>query len=299
MSLQRPRTKDEIAFLLDVRRRAVWDAAACAQITAHAGRPLTIKRLTYAWCDDRSRAHERAAQVLAGRQPYQKAGRILATTRLPQLEHSPDWSSAENWANYFKREQMLGKRTFAYLYLRACRDSTRRTAANYRSVERVHAWAGSRLGRTDDCYVMHVQFITRVRFAELLANGTFLTNNAVESQNRLVKSDSNKLDPLLATVQVNDGYDRHAHRTVPQSLTHQRQLAQTRAHHETARSHRGASVCACYFAGLRGGPQQRAWPPKSRRRSSSRRVVEDARPASPGSSQAQAGSPRWQWQCPQ
>ena len=204
-SLQRPRTKDEIAFLLEVRRRAVWDAAACAQITAHAGRPLTIKRLTYAWCDDRTRAHERAAQVLAGRQPYQKAGRILATTRLPQLEHSPDWSSAENWANYFKREQMLGKRAFTYLYLRACVPQ-RRAAANYRSVERVHAWAASRLGRTDDWYVMHSQSITRVRFAELLANGTFLTNNAVESQNRLVKSDSNKLDPLLATVQVNDAW---------------------------------------------------------------------------------------------
>ena len=43
--------------------------------------------------------------------------------------------------------------------------------------------------------------------AELLANGTYLTNNAVESQNRLVKLDSDKLDPLLATVQVNDGYD--------------------------------------------------------------------------------------------
>lgn len=40
--------------------------------------------------------------------------------------------------------------------------------------------------------------------AELLANGTYLTNNAVESQNRLVKSDSDKLDPLIATVQVNN-----------------------------------------------------------------------------------------------
>ena len=117
-SLQRPRTKEVIVALLNVRRRAVWDAAACAHVTPYAGRPLTFKRLTYAWCDDQSRAHERAMQVLAGRQSYQTAVRILANTRLPELEHSPDWSSAQHWAAYFQRERMLGKRTFTHLSAR-------------------------------------------------------------------------------------------------------------------------------------------------------------------------------------
>ena len=110
-AMQKPLTKLQIATLLDVRTIGVrFGMVVVAGMPSHTtrGKPLASISLMHAATVDDVRT-SRAMQVLGGRQPYHVAVRVLSHLRLPELEYAPEWSSAGHWANYFKREMMLGK----------------------------------------------------------------------------------------------------------------------------------------------------------------------------------------------